>query len=526
MYKVLFLILLTLLCACAEELTSDQHLQRAREFALQAEFESAMIELKNALKLEPEMAKARCLLGKVYLDTGEYTDAEKELLRAHSLGCSDDEVLPALANALLLQGKFADVLALDTAQMSPENRATAVSLQAIAALSNGDRVLAQDHVDAALEMAPQSVKARLAQARLYSLEGDSDASLALLDEVLQEAPGDDEAWRLKAHTLWRLNDLSGARGAFGQAIEFSRLPIADRVSRAIVNMLMEDYPRAKEDAVALEELAPYHPGSNYVKGLLLFRAGHYRDAITTLAQGEAAEQRYPLMLFCLAIAHIIDGSPDVAETYAERFLQIAPNSIEGRKLHAILLLQKADAEGVEEVLQPVLDFNSNDVNALYILANAQMLNDEADQGLFTFDWIRKLEPELSLQELPLTRGLFTSELARSAEHELQQALAPLPDFPRKEVLQILESLKQEDFAAAVEAAEAYKWRDLSGIAPYNVLGNVYVAADEIEKAREVFLQALNRDAANPAANLQMAQLERKAEKYREGKGALRSHIRG
>lgn len=503
---------LSMLCliACSEEQADESYLQRAQSFIEESEYDSARIELKHALQRNASDAQARCLLGRLQFETGNMLDAQKELERAMALGCSPDAVLPVLAQSHLAQGNFEKVLELESAGLGPASYGHLVSLQGIALLFQGQPGQAKELVSLALEKAPGSVHAQLAQARIEALEGNSQQVIRITENVLELDPENDEAWRLQGHTHWRALHLPKARTAFSRAIEFSRLPIADYISRGLINIQMDDYSSAQRDAAALAEIAPHHPGSNYIGGLLLFRAQEYRDAITMLSLGEAAAGKYPLMLFYLAVAHVIDGDAKVAEDYARRFLGLMPHSIEGRRLLGVLYMQRGAIDEAESVLRPVLDYDANDLGALHIMANALLQDDRADLGMFTFDWIAKTYPDVVLADLPITDGLFNSRLALSAKDAVQQALKPLPRFPREDILMILALLKDNDRKGAVKAAQSYKWRDLKGVAPHNVLGNVQLAINNEQAARKMFQLVLKRKPADPSANLNLAKLERKA----------------
>lgn len=526
MRRVVFALLALAVVGCGEDITSENYLERAHTYADEADFESARIELKNALQLDSSNAEARCLLGQLHLEVGNLLDAEKELERGRALGCPDDAVLPLLAQTQLARGEFQSVLALEPGQIGADARSHLLSLQAIASLFLGQAVQADELVALALEASPQSTHAQLAAARIEALSGDSGKAIRMIDSVLGQAPENHEAWRLKGHTYWRMLQLREAREAFGQSIANTRLPIADHVSRGLINIQMEDYAAAQRDAAELAEIAVHHPGSSYIGGLLLFRAGEYRDAITMLALGEAAAQKYPLLLFYLGVAHLIDGDAKVAETYAKRFLEMKPESLEARRFVAALYLQRGAVEAVENVLRPVLDYDADDLGALNLMANALMQSDRADLAMFTYDWIGKTYPDVVLEDLQVIDGLFTSRLALSARDAVAAAFKPLAQFPREDIFTILAALKAGDRKAAREAAMSYKWRDLTGVAPHNVLGNVFVAIDNEKEARMAYEQALKRDPTDPSANLGLAKLERKAENVKKERALYQTILRG
>lgn len=518
-------LVLIMLASCSREITLEDHLERAQIYVAERDFDSARVELKNALQLSANSAETRCLLGKLELETGNVLDAQKELERGLSLGCPVDTVLPLLAQSYLARGDVEAVMSIETDQLGDSAYGHLLSVQGVAALFNGEPDLAQELVSLALERFPSSVYAQLAQARIEALNGNIALALEMMDEVLAVEPDNDEAWRLKGHALWRTLRLREARDAFAQAIASASTPIADYVSRGLVNIQMDDYSAAKQDAVALSEISVHHPGSNYIGGLLLFRAGEYRDAITMLSLGEVAAPKYPLMLFYLGLAHVIDGDAKVGETYVKRFLKVAPDNVEARRLLAILLMQREAISEVESVLRPVLDFDPSDIGALHIMANALLRDDRADLAMHTFDWISKQYPGVVLEELEITEGLFTSPLASPSTAAVQQALAPLPKFPREDVLTILRLLKTNQRKEVVAAGESYKWRDLTGVAPHNVLGLIQIAINNEKAARKMFELALKRRPADPSANLNLAKLERKANSPRKERQHYKTVLR-
>ena len=81
------LILLIILSAgCAQE-SSQDHLANAKAYLGESRSDAAIIELKSALQLSGDLAEARWLLGKIYLDIGDIDSAVKELRLARQFGC-------------------------------------------------------------------------------------------------------------------------------------------------------------------------------------------------------------------------------------------------------------------------------------------------------------------------------------------------------------------------------------------------------------------------------------------------------
>ena len=77
--------------------SAEEHFASATEFAQQQRFNEAVIELKSAVAAAPDNGDYRVLLGRIYMQTGDYISAEKELLRAIANGIA----LPEIAQELI-----------------------------------------------------------------------------------------------------------------------------------------------------------------------------------------------------------------------------------------------------------------------------------------------------------------------------------------------------------------------------------------------------------------------------------------
>jgi putative PEP-CTERM system TPR-repeat lipoprotein len=504
MRTLFFILLFPALVACGADVTSEEYLARAKGYIEESDIASASIELQNALKLDSSLAEARWLLGGLYFDVGNIAAAEHEFQRARDLGWPADDVLPALARTSLAQGNFADVLAMEPEGLSPQAAAELLSQQAVAALADGQVERARELLASAERQDPESVEVGLARATMLLSEDDHTGALETVDVVLQAAPEMDRAWRLRAQALMRLERLEEAREALDKSIEFSRFAFADRVARALINIRFGEYEAAQEDASLLLEISPGDPSSNYVQGLLHFQNKHYGPAIKSLNDAEGVTQQYPLIDYYLAVAYQFEQDVELSARYARRFVSVSPDSLQGRKLQAITLIQTGKYENVPAVLQPLLENTPNDVEALNVLANALLLNDQAYDGLVLYRQIRQLNPEWDIIPLRREARLVTGG---SGEVAAIPDLADRdPNYPQTEILEILGFMEKEDYPAAIEAARSYQFSDIESRSPYHVLGRIYMAAGRNEDAREAFNKVLKRAPGDPFANMNLAQL--------------------
>lgn len=495
------------LAACGGP-SSEEFVARAEQQLAAGHHVTAIIELKSALaaQSEEEMPRARWLLGKAYLDTGDMSSAEKELERARQLDWNPNDVLPALAKSLLTQGKFAAVVELPVAELEPRAKAQVKAMQALAQLGLGDPWEADALVAAALQLQPDDVDVRLASASLMGAMGDIAGALVVVEEVLTTAPNNHPAWSLKGELLRLQQQFPESLAAFDASIELFPDSFEDRTKRALINLQLQNVDGARVDADWLLRTSPQHPMSNYVQGLLHFQDGNYADSITALSLATSMDRQYPLVSLYLSAAQMMEGHRELALNPAERLVNVHPGFSPGRKLLATIYLQAGDVGDIENLLSPVLDSNPNDSQALNLMANALLLEGKTDQGLDLLARVQQLDPDAPAANFRLGAGLLLAGQDEAATRQLAQALALDPSYQQADILLVLRLLDVQDFDAAAEAAEAYRARNPASVTAHNLQGRVYLASEHTEEAVASFRHALTIEPGDPAANSALANI--------------------
>jgi len=89
--------------------SAEEHIERALEFQKEDKLKAAIIELKNAIKLQPKNAYARITLGNVLLEVGDIVRATNNFERARSLGAPTAGWIAPLAQSWLRLGRFEEI---------------------------------------------------------------------------------------------------------------------------------------------------------------------------------------------------------------------------------------------------------------------------------------------------------------------------------------------------------------------------------------------------------------------------------
>src|SRR5437867_2177865 len=88
------------------------YVKEAERFLAQGDLKAAEIQLRNAVRDAPQDPVLRARLAEVYLRLGDAVSAEREARAARERNGNEADYLPALADALLRQEKFAPLLEL------------------------------------------------------------------------------------------------------------------------------------------------------------------------------------------------------------------------------------------------------------------------------------------------------------------------------------------------------------------------------------------------------------------------------
>jgi Flp pilus assembly protein TadD len=98
------------LAGCNPSSNPQQLLAEARQLQTKGDYKSALIQAKNAVQAEPNLAEAYYVVGAIYMDLGQWKLAEVKVREALALKMDPNQAVPMFARSLLKQDKFQDVL--------------------------------------------------------------------------------------------------------------------------------------------------------------------------------------------------------------------------------------------------------------------------------------------------------------------------------------------------------------------------------------------------------------------------------
>ena len=187
------------------------YMSNARASLKKGDLKSAQIDLRNAVRSDPQNAEARYWLGKVGLELGDPVAAEREASAEIERGYDPQQAYPLLGQALLTQGKHAQLLE----RLKPEGKdmqldAAVLVMRGYAQIALKRPEDAQKSFADAEAAAPNAVEPLLADARLAVSRNDLAGATEKIDRAIAAQPKSAEALMTKSQLLRLKGDAAGA----------------------------------------------------------------------------------------------------------------------------------------------------------------------------------------------------------------------------------------------------------------------------------------------------------------------------
>lgn len=330
---------LLVVSGCGEK-SVKEYMSNAQSAVAQGDIDTAIIQLKNVLKLEPENAEARFLIGKMYTQSGDWEFAQKELEKALEFQYPANEVVPLIADVYRKMGEDNKLLKLDLRAkgITVEQLIEIKYFQARAYFRSELPEKAQALIDEIKVIRSDSVYKSLTTYLEFKIAAQQEAAWLQLQEVYKTAPNEPEVILLMAQESFIQKDIKAATDYFAQ---YRKAAPTDHPRHFMLAQLYVDQRRYAEAEPVIDDLLKLNakqPYLNQLKALVLF---HRQDFEAAFNYAEVA----------------VDGAP---EDNVNRL-------IAGTSAYAI-----KNYESAFQHLSLIASVLPDDHKALRLLANSQL----------------------------------------------------------------------------------------------------------------------------------------------------------
>lgn len=494
--------------AAPTNVESQRHFDKAAKFALEGNPAAAIIELKNAIVADGGNSTARYELALLYLRTGDAVSAQRELETARSRDFDEAKISGPLAQSYFAQGKFRDVVTkFDPAKLHGDPRADLLATQARAHIALNDRAAARGLIDQALALNAERPSALVADTILRRLDGDFAGAEKQLDKALAREKNQPELLVLKAELRQQQKDFTGARKQLDEIIQRRPDYLRAYVARAVVKLNQQNTAGARADIDYVLTKDSRNAMAHYLNAYMLVRDRKYREASQLLIGQTALIENFPPAAYLLAAASYADNRPEIARTWAQRYVAQAPDDVAGAKLLAGVYQRQKNSAKAVEVLEQVAARNPGDTELKVQLANAYLGAGRSDRALEMFEQGVAQNPGDASAQLALAAGRLQTGDIDQGTAQLQKVLDINPGSLQANTMMVLTQLRGRAPEKALKTAAAMIKANPNDPNAYNLEGTAHLAANDLEAARAAFTAALNKDPGFVAAALNLARIE-------------------
>lgn len=500
-------VLLALTLAACSGQKPEAMLASARDYMAKDDLKAAVIQVKNALQENPELAEGRYLLGLALLRGGDAVGAETELRKAMALKYPDEKTLPSLAQAMLAQGQFkklTEELA-DKPLSEPAAKAELLTSLSAAYQAQGNPALAKSTLDAALSADPSHVPAQLMAVRWQAGGGDLDGAVVAVDAILTKSPASYQAQKLKGDLLAAKALPDEAIAAYRKALELKPDLVVARI--AILGILMQSgkLEEAGKELAAVKKQAPNNPTTIYFETQLAYQKKDFKKAKEHVLQ---LLKFAPDNAQALALAGAIElqvGTPLQAETYLSKALTSVPQSSLVRRLLTTSYLRSGQLDKAVATLQPLLK-EADTSAAISALAGETFLQTgDVKKAEEYFAKAARQDPKnprartaLALTQLAGGNAAGLGEL---------QAIADSDSSTMADMALISVSLRRGEFDKALKAIDGLEKKQPNSPLASNLRARTLLAKKDVAGARKAFERATEIDPMYMPAVASLAALD-------------------
>jgi putative PEP-CTERM system TPR-repeat lipoprotein len=499
------------IAACGSK-TADELVASAKTYLAKQDGNAGVIELRNALQKNPDLAEARFLLGKALLERNDPVGAAVELRKAHDLDYPDDLVLPLLTDALVKTGNFQQVLDLDSSSVLTAADAIAATKTAVARahVALGDPVKAEQAVSAALQAKPGYSPALLLRARTLASSGNLDGAAKLVDDVLAGAPADAAALTLKGDIEYERHHLDGAVALYRRVLAGNPADLPANEALMVVLLEKADFDGARLQLDALTKALPGHPLVTYFRARLAAQTGELQAAEELVQEVLRLAPNDPHALLLGGTIATQRGEWTTAQQRLGKLVGQKPNVPLVRQMLARAYLRGGDPARALEVLEPLLQQASPGGRTLALAADAHMVIGDFRTAQQLFDRAAKLDSDSAVDR---SGAALARVLGGDAEGLRQlEAIAASDRSTNVDMTLISALTSRRDYDGALKAIDRLEQK-LPGkpLAPF-LRGQILTLRGDLVNARPSFERALVIDPGYFPAIDRLAALD-----WREGK---------
>ncbi|THB75586.1 MAG: PEP-CTERM system TPR-repeat protein PrsT [Gammaproteobacteria bacterium] len=494
--------------------SKEEYLQSAKKYFGENKYREAIIELKNAIKTDPEYIDARIFLGDVNLATGQPLAAEKEYLRAKKAGAKAAQWMLPLGDVYIGMGRYDEVLSglkLGT-DATPAELSKLSVLRGMALAGKEQPDQAREEFVRAIQLDENNPKAYLGQASLLVKPDQLDKVEELVAKAIKVSPKLVDAHLAMTTVKLKRKKIEAAIVSIEKARELSPYNTRVLLAAADVYLLKNDLGKAQEFVDKVLKAHPSLPIANYVKAMVLYAQKDYENAKNHANKVLRVSKNYMPAVRLLGAIALNRGEYNSAQEVLQKAHSLDPKDIKVLKALADTQYRVNEYAKAKISLKKVLELDPNDASAMSMLGSVYLKLGEEKKGQEYMQKAIKIDPNAPSLKTNLALANIAMGDTKGAIDVLEQIKSD-DSSSRSDALLAMAYAKDKEYSKAFEITDRLIEKGVSLSGAYNLRGEINLMAKNNEAALADFNKALENKPENNKAKLNLARTNTILGKY-------------
>jgi len=397
-------------------------LMLAEAYRVSGRLDDAASTLREHINASPQSAAGYFRLGLILEQQHNAQEASEAFATAIDLAPDDLNAFDKLVDLEIAQNNFAPALTRVQQQLARTPESATVHLaEGKIYLAQKDWNRAESALRKAIELDPNFSSAYELLVSGYIAAGKVPQAISELEGMLSREPNSESALITSALIYDRIKDYSKARDVYEKV-----LSINPRFTDALNNLAylyaehFNDLAKAYDLARRARILAPENPAIADTLGWILYKQGHYQEALNVLEESARAFSENPEVQLHFGMASYMMNQLEAARTAFGKAVAAAGDSPTGQEAAKWLDYVRDDSGSSEKFstneLETLVQNRPNDPVAHMRLGTRYQKDGQAAQAATQYDAAIALNPNLATAKLRL------AELYAGPLHDFGKAL--------------------------------------------------------------------------------------------------------
>lgn len=477
-------------CSRNTEAEKQEYFESANALMAEQKYADAIVQYRNALRVDARFGEARLKLAEAYQQTGDLRRAAQEYIRAADLLPASAEAQLKAGNLLLLAGRYEDAKARATKALEADPKSLDAQIllgNATAGMKDVDGALKE--MEEAVSLAPQDSRAYTALGTMQMVKGQAGEAEQAFRKAVEVQPNAVPARLALANYLWAANRRTDALAEFEAAVKLE--PSNKLANRALAAFhAASETPAAAEPYLKALAADPRDTGARVALGEYYARFNRLADARQVFTQVSQEKDGFAAGRIRLAALDYAERKPADAYRRIDEVLSKEPKNLEA--LLARARMQRADGKPADALVsaRAAVAAVPEYPGGHYEKGLAEVDLSQLDEGVKSFREVLRLNPRAVAAQMQLANTLLRQRDFPAALSAAEDAARNAPGNPSARLLLARTQMANGNLTGAAATLEPLQKQFPEAGIVWSQVGALRLVQKDPKGARQAYERAL------------------------------------